>query len=354
MNVAAVYRGDTEGGVKSHPVHREWLQSIGADELIVSDTRLPGSLSHTILRDVLLNRRVPKKIEYDIIVFESAAALYCSPLFRRRAPEATLLFLDTTWRTRGPSAYNLVEHPVHKRAVYYADRLVDGYVLRLFYQGVLDGVLTVSEMMAEHVRKFSDLPIEIVRPTIEDRLAAQLEDVRPSLTENTAVCVCAARGHKGVDILLKAWPMVIESIPDATLNVIGEGHADSYGDVAGVSIRGFINDLPDAFNTASVQIHPARFDASPVSTLEGMRAGLPQIVTTNTGTRSEVEQIDPSLIVPPTPDALASRIIEYFYSSLDRRKTLSKNARVVGIEFEEYQRQGEFIDEFETLINAVD
>jgi glycosyltransferase involved in cell wall biosynthesis len=117
-----------------------------------------------------------------------------------------------------------------------------------------------------------------------------------------------------------------------------------------VTVRGYVEEVASVFDTAALQAHPARFDPSPVSTLEGMRAGVPPIVSPRTGTRSEAERIDSSLVVPGTPDAIADRVVSYFQSSIATRESYSTTARAVGREFEAASNRETFRRQFDSLL----
>ena len=354
MDVAAVYRGNSSGELQTHPLHRQWLRSVGAEELIVTDTALPGGLKHTILRDILLNRNSFEVDDYDVLVFESPATLYCAPLFREKTSNAKFIFLDTTWRTCGLSAYNLNQFSGVKKIIRQADRWLDARVLRAIYTHYLDGVITVSDMMAEHIRKFADLPIEIIRPTIKKDLASRLFQVNPDLEQPSAVFIGASREHKGVDLLVEAWPLVRKKVREATLHIVGAGHPTSYENTTGVTVHGFVPKLSDIFEKVALQIHPARFDASPISTLEGMCASIPQIVSENTGTRSEATQINEEFVFSPDAQSISEATIGYFNKDQELKKEYSQLSRKISSQFVTGNKSSEFSQCISNIINYSD
>jgi glycosyltransferase involved in cell wall biosynthesis len=313
MRVLALFLGNPEGEKLSNSVHEGWIQQFNPDEAIVSAPPIPNRPGLQTFRNALLNRSVPERIPHDIVVFENPRTLFCAPLVRRQAPDAKLFFIHATWLTQSdPRVLDIRGDSAVTTALDHAERLATAKILRYVIRNYLDGVISVSEMITEHVKSFADVPTATVRPTVSRSLDAQLSEITPDFDSNDAVFVGARRksGHKGRDILLDAWSKVRERIPDASVTVLGQGN-DEPCEVDGVVPLGYVEyeRFLDELGCASLQIHPARFDASPVSILEGMRAGLPQIVTTTTGTMSEVEQISPDLVVEPTEDAVADAIV---------------------------------------------
>lgn len=351
-NLLAVYLGNSSGEIQANSVHRKWLKSVDADEFILPTSSNLGPFKHTIVRNILLNRHLPSCAEYDVIVFESPAAVYCAPLIEKYYPDSDLVFLDASWHTVGPSAYYLESLPSYKRPIYFADRWLDARILRWIYNNTLDGALTVSKMMADHIRDFSGLPVEIVRPTIKDDTAKKLRKVNPSLNSQNIIFVGASRGHKGLKDFLNHWPTVYEELSEPTLGLVGD-HPEELNEIQGVNVHGYVENLSKIYESASLQIHPARFDASPVSTLAGMLAGVPQIVTTRTGTRTEVAQIAESLVVESGEEAMADSIIEYFELPIEARLVYSKRAKKVADGFTESARQDEFREKLGRLLESM-
>jgi glycosyltransferase involved in cell wall biosynthesis len=139
-------------------------------------------------------------------------------------------------------------------------------------------------------------------------------------------------------------------VPDAELHVVGGGHPDAYGDTEGVTVRGYVENLADAFRPAALFVQPSRMDTFPVSTLEAMRAGVPPLVTNRAGTRSEAREIDASLVVDPTPEALADGVIDYLERDLADRERLAAVARERGARFDADSRKAAFREAFERVL----
>ncbi len=114
-----------------------------------------------------------------------------------------------------------------------------------------------------------------------------------TVSDRTAVA------KKNVDLLAR----VVASRSDWTLRLLGSGHDQfDYSGHSGVEAPGYLElaDFAAEFAAADVYVQASSGDAFPVATLEAMLAGLPTVVSTETGTRELVEDVDPLLVRAPT------------------------------------------------------
>jgi len=327
-----------------HPAHRGFAEAIGAD--LVDYHRLPvGSLSDTIAEDVFNGLWYP---DYDVYLVEGSRPLYAA-LTRRVTRGGKLVYLCADLHElgstdfEGDSAFKSLIGRFGTPAV------------RAVAQRGIDGVVAVSDFAAEFTQHIvgPDTPITVAHPYIQPESYAALGGVSPSLSANVAVTVGQAWRYKGVDLLVEAWSAVREAFPEAELHVVGSGHPEFYGEVAGVRRRGYVDELADAFEPASLFVQPSRVDTFPVSTLEAMRAGLVPIVTETTGTRSEAHQIDPSLVVSADPASLSDGVRGYFRHSPDEREPLSAQARSRAERFDPNSRKAAFREAFHDVLKAL-
>jgi len=329
-----------------HPAHRGFAEAIGAD--LVDYHRIPaGPLADTIAEDVLNGLQYPN---YDVYLIEGSRPLYAA-LTRRFTRGGTLIYLcadhgfhelgNTDFE--GDSGFKSLIGKFGRPAVRAVSR-----------RGI-DGVVAVSEFAAEFTRPIvgSDTPITIAHPYIQPETYTALNGVTPDLSANIAVTVGRAWRYKGVDLLVDAWSTVREEFPKAELHVVGNGHPEAYDEAPGVYRRGYVEELADAFEPASVFVQPSRVDTFPVSTLEAMRAGLVPLVTETTGTRSEASQVDSSLVVPADVQSLAEGVRNYFRHSLDDREEMSKAARHQAERFDPESRKAAFRDAFNDALKAL-
>jgi glycosyltransferase involved in cell wall biosynthesis len=150
-----------------------------------------------------------------------------------------------------------------------------------------------------------------------------------------AACVTVLRRQKGVDVFLRAAPAVLERRPDACLAVVGNGSlrgelealASSLG--VGSRVRFVDFEAPAARALASLDVFvlPSRWEAFPISVLEAMACGVPQVATDVGGTAEAVADGETGLLCPPEdPAALADRIVQLL-DDADRRAAMAAASR---------------------------
>ncbi|WP_336338737.1 glycosyltransferase family 4 protein [Haloarcula brevis] len=210
----------------------------------------------------------------------------------------------------------------------------------------IDGVVAVSEFAAEFVSPFvsASTPVRIAHPYVQPDRYDSLLTIDPAFDECRAVTIGRGARYKGIDLLVEAWPMIRESHPDAKLDVVGTDHPTVYGEQAGVTVHGYVDDdhLISLLGQASLFIQPSRMDTFPVATLEAMCAGLPPLVTDCTGTRSEARALDAELVVKPTPRSIAAGVRAYFERLVTERERLGAAARERGRQFDRATRTAAF------------
>lgn len=325
-----------------HPSHRGFAEAVGAD-LVDYRGFAPRPFGDSLLADVTNGLRYPS---YDVYLVEGSRPLYAALVHR------------LTHRTR--LVYLCADHGLYElgRQDFAGDSFVKSLVGRFgrpFGRVVgtvgIDGVVAVSAFAAAFATDaLGPVPSTVAHPYVQPELYDALESVDPTLDENIAVTVGRGERYKGIDLLVGAWPRVRDRHPHAELHIVGRGHPDSYGDTPGVEVCGYVEDLPTTLESASLYVQPSRVDTFPVSVLEAMRAGLPPLVTETTGTRSEAERIDDSLVVGPTKPALAQGVSAYFDLDVDARRVLSRRASERGATFDPDSRKEAFRSAFAELL----
>lgn len=336
-----------------HPAHRGFADAVGADDVVVAFRALPGPVRDTFLTNVVSASAAPLP-ERDVYVLENDAVLYAAPAIKRWYPDATVVHLAASDRLLGRTYVPRPDDAPLRAAKRRINSRVDTALLGRICRRYCDGAVAVSEFARDRLRSVvgPDFPLEVAPPYVQPDLYESLAARTPELDRPVAVMVGAWRDHKGVDLLVEAWPRVRDSHPDAELHIVGPGHPAEYTETAGVTLRGFVPSLADAFEGASLYVHPAHIEAFGVSVIEAMRAGLPAVVTETTGARSAVSNVDDGLVVPPTPRALADAVCEYFDAPLDRRRALSQASRTASDPYTEERKTRQFREAFERVLRA--
>lgn len=121
---------------------------------------------------------------------------------------------------------------------------------------------------------------------------------------------------KGVDILLKAWTIVIRRFPNAMLQIIGDGDLDQYVDYVrqkgianSVEFLGRIFNIRDYLSSAMVFVLPSRREGMSNALMEAMLFELPCVATDISGSMDLIQNKVNGIIVPATDvQALADGI----------------------------------------------
>ncbi|MFD4959530.1 glycosyltransferase [Microbacterium sp. NPDC058389] len=146
--------------------------------------------------------------------------------------------------------------------------------------------------------------------------------------------------QKRVDLAVRAWPAVVAAVPDAHLDVYGDGPlrdelqalVDELGVTASVTLHGATSERDAAFDQSSVFLTSTAFEGQGLSIAEALARGLPVVSTdVRYGPREAVG--DAGVLVPPGDvDALAGALIDLLRDDA-RRAELSAHARAVAAAF---------------------
>ncbi|MEV0318841.1 glycosyltransferase [Streptomyces sp. NPDC050658] len=127
------------------------------------------------------------------------------------------------------------------------------------------------------------------------------------------VCVGRLCRQKGQDVLLRAWPAVVERLPRARLVLVGDGPdgpALRAQAPPSVLFAGDIRDAAPWYRAADLVVLPSRWEGMALVPLEAMACARPVVVTDVDGAR---ESLPPPLaahgLVPPEDPAALARAV---------------------------------------------
>jgi glycosyltransferase involved in cell wall biosynthesis len=198
---------------------------------------------------------------------------------------------------------------------------------------------------------------------VSNEKAARFALLRPALDQKRILFVGNIYSewrilYKGLDLVVAAFSALARSDSQVRLTLIGiapEMFAQRFGASLSPEVASRIDvvksqdDLAEPFGSHSVLVLPARGDAFPTVVLEAATAGLPPIVSTDTGNKEVAEAIDPTLVVPLEAEALAARFAAYFAMPPEERAALSERTRAVGQNFLE----GRGVSEFSRVLRQI-
>ncbi|MGW7455253.1 glycosyltransferase [Streptomyces sp. NPDC054787] len=153
-----------------------------------------------------------------------------------------------------------------------------------------------------------------------DKVRARAELSLPAAFRGTpadggllAVCVGRICQQKGQDVLLRAWPELQATVPEARLALVGDGpDAERLRRTAppGVFFAGAAADIRPWLRAADLVVLPSRWEGMALAPLEAMACGRPVLVSDVSGAR---ESLPPGqgrlcLVPPEDPTALAKAL----------------------------------------------
>lgn len=202
-------------------------------------------------------------------------------------------------------------------------------------------VIACSDLAAQAVRA-AGLPekhVEVIHHGIDfAKMPKRCPNGQPSV-----LAVGRLVPKKGFDILLRAWPSVVDAFPQATLEIIGDGPcARQLANLAQQCPHGSVRltgerseeETLNAIAEASLLVLPSKRlpngdrDGIANVILEAMAIGIP-VITTDAGAAGEVIRDGETGILLPsplTPSSLADAICGLL-SDTDRQYRLAANAR---------------------------
>jgi len=168
--------------------------------------------------------------------------------------------------------------------------------------------------------------------------------------ERASVVITTVRldRQKGIDILLKAWSMVVAIEPTLELFILGKGPAEtefkelsrSLGIVDSVKFTGEVRDVEEFFKRSDIFVLASRAEGMSNSLLEALGQGLACIATNISGNSelmggNENTPIQPGefaitsngILINPEDTEGLSKAIVYLARHRELRETLGRNAR---------------------------
>lgn len=125
-----------------------------------------------------------------------------------------------------------------------------------------------------------------------------------SISPTSIVVVCLGRlvAEKRIDNLIRVWPEVQSTFPDALLFIIGSGREESeLRSMAGSGIvfTGQIEDTAPYLKAADLFVSPSSTEGLSNSLLEALSSGLPALATSVGGTKDVIEHNINGYLIPP-------------------------------------------------------
>ena len=190
--------------------------------------------------------------------------------------------------------------------------------------------VTVAQPLTELVARVSpdtkvfeiaDVPLGLADGTDDPETVGRLRDTFGLDDSRTVLYTGNFDSRQGVESLVRAMPAVRAEIPNATLLLVGgelpeirevRALAQSLGVAAAVKCAGRqpLESMPAFMELAAVLVSPRREPlVTPLKIYSYMASGRP-IVATDLPTHTRVLDADSAVLVPPSPEGLASGIVQ--------------------------------------------
>ena len=139
---------------------------------------------------------------------------------------------------------------------------------------------------------------------------------------------------KGIDILLKAWKIVIKTIPGAVLEIVGDGDIDTYhqythehGIANSVRLLGKRNNIQEIMLAADIFVLPSRREGMPNVLMEAMMRALPCVATDISGCQDLIDHNVNGLLVPAADITSLAQNIIFMLTNRTMAAKMGANAR---------------------------
>jgi glycosyltransferase involved in cell wall biosynthesis len=138
---------------------------------------------------------------------------------------------------------------------------------------------------------------------------------------------------KGIDLLLRAWKIVTERFPKATLQVVGDGdlaayskYTSAHGIDASVSFPGRQPNIKQLLLQADIFVLPSRREGMSNALMEAMMCSMPVVATNVSGSQDLIVHEESGLLVPPSNvEELAKSLIQML-SNPEAAEKMGENA----------------------------
>ncbi|MGB5052912.1 MAG: glycosyltransferase family 4 protein [Nitrospirales bacterium] len=219
-----------------------------------------------------------------------------------------------------------------------------------YWQGVFDVVVANSRSVAGWLEVSGNTPVEVIHNGVVARTR------RPPLEDPPTIAFSGRLAHeKGVDILLDAFKLVIQSLPQTQLIIAGEGPESRRLREIAKQLDAKINFLGHQpretierrFDAAWVQVVPSRgAEAFGNAAAEAMMRGTAVVVSGSGGFTEYVKHEQTGLLVPPEDPATLGRALLKIVSNRDYAESLGLAARRFALKAFD---QNLFLDRFEAI-----
>lgn len=321
------------GRPSGHPIHAAYARALGADffheDRLLRWQDIKGASKIRRYLSWFLNALFfPEKYKYD--------AFFCECM---RVPQLIMKKLGLIKRNQKLIALMADE------SLYFLDKKQFPFLTRWLIKEFLnscDAIICIGDLQYELALKYCNDENKIFKiyNGLDEKQILVLNKVSPKLDIVYNLMVIGNMAaywrawYKGLDLAIDA--LVEINSPNLNLIIVGDIKDEVKNELLkGVPVKltnqikftGNLNDITQILKDIQLCIHCSRGDAFPTSTLECFVAGIPVIVSEDTGTKSFVSDVDKNLVCLPTVDSLTNAIQYYLNSSALKRNEISSSLK---------------------------
>ena len=230
-----------------------------------------------------------------------------------------------------------------------------------------DAIITMSEEMKNDAVSFGihKKKIYLVTNGIEVNRFLPIFENR---IKGRVIYVGRINHQKGIDVLLKAWKIVIDKFTNFQLFIAGPLQKDSYVNYLKSyqkknnlqnyikfvgEINYYSNDIVKFYQSADIFVLPSRREGMPGSLLQAMACGLPVVSTKVSGAKELVKEgVNGKLIDIGDEKKLAEAILDVLTMSDKKKIKMGMlNRKIIENRFDQEERTQMFINIFKKVIN---
>ncbi|MCX6749290.1 MAG: glycosyltransferase [Candidatus Pacearchaeota archaeon] len=219
----------------------------------------------------------------------------------------------------------------------------------------LDGAICIGNFSESLFRNFNKKSPVLNAPAfVFEKRAEKFRKIIPDLNNHNILFI----GHgpdyycKGLDLLIEVFKNIKNKIPDLKLYILGKWNIKEEWKIKDVFFEG-VQDLKPYLKKCSLSVHLGRGESFGINILESMTAGIPTFVSEYTGAKQAVMKADNKLILPMNKKIISEKLMNYLYSDLKEKKSLSKKCRKAAEQFNEKDTLEIFREKFSGFIEKV-
>lgn len=182
------------------------------------------------------------------------------------------------------------------------------------------------------------------------RNAVDIEEFSPVPTEGKSLLyVGRLVRNNGIQDLLTALPGILEEHPDAEIHIVGSGPMEDEvhekiqeAEMSdSVIVYGYVEDISEMYNIASVFCRPSYSEGLPLTMLEAMASGVPPVVTAIAGVPEIIVDHKTGILLEPGQPDEIEREISRLFSNENVINIISRKSREYVVENLSWERRAQ-------------